>query len=302
MGILLVFGSSEGKAKNPPSKSSLDVWDTRRGHWKGKAAPTAPPVLWHLQVWGGEEIPLQVSSQCKNFGNNLTAPSENRTSSSLRQHKRTNTNREMLQHFAVKKSLCCCSATGALQIHSALPEILMFYPFSHLFLTPSEGRKKFEGSLKRSFKEATQAPTWGSCSWTKPKRFLLQANPKAERILTTNSGLRWSFAKLCGWKSSTRALLSCSSTVCSWRKRQKINEDAAGRMCTPIFYRSMYKYMVSSFEWSFIKPDSSFSRLQHAIISNSDIKVAAKCSQPKAVFKASGREKLNLVHHVNYGN
>lgn len=45
-----------------------EVWDTRRGHWKGKVAPTAPSVLWHIQVWGGKEIPLQDSSQCKNLG------------------------------------------------------------------------------------------------------------------------------------------------------------------------------------------------------------------------------------------
>lgn len=61
MGILLVFGSSKGKATNPSSKPRLEVWDSRRGHWKGKVVPTAPPVLWHMQVWGvlpcGKEIP-----------------------------------------------------------------------------------------------------------------------------------------------------------------------------------------------------------------------------------------------------
>lgn len=31
MGILLVFGSSEGKATNPSSKPRLEVWDSRRG-------------------------------------------------------------------------------------------------------------------------------------------------------------------------------------------------------------------------------------------------------------------------------
>lgn len=31
MGILLVFGSSEGKATNPSSEAKLEVWDTRRG-------------------------------------------------------------------------------------------------------------------------------------------------------------------------------------------------------------------------------------------------------------------------------
>lgn len=173
----------------------------------------------------------------------------------------------MLQHFAVKKSLCCCSATGALQIHSALPEFSCFILFPTFFDPQWREKEVWREVLRKLLKPQPEAGP--GCSWTKPKRCLLQANPKAERLLTTNSGLRWSFVKLCGWESSTRALLSCSST---WRKRQKINEDAAGRMCTPIFYRSMYKYVVSSFDWSFIKPDSSFSWLQHAIILNSDIK------------------------------
>lgn len=49
------------KPSNPSSKPRLEVRDSRRGHWKGKVVPTAPPVLWHVQVWGvlprGKEIP-----------------------------------------------------------------------------------------------------------------------------------------------------------------------------------------------------------------------------------------------------
>lgn len=48
-----------------------------------------PQHLWHIQVWAAlpceKEIPLPVSSQCKNSGSNLMIPSGNRTSSSLRQ-------------------------------------------------------------------------------------------------------------------------------------------------------------------------------------------------------------------------
>lgn len=61
--------------KEKPQILHPNPGDTTRGHGKGKVAPTA---LWHTQVWAalacGKEIPLQISSPCKSFGNNLTIP------------------------------------------------------------------------------------------------------------------------------------------------------------------------------------------------------------------------------------
>lgn len=104
MGILLVFGSSEGKATNPSSKPRLEVWDSRRGTTeKAKWFP------WALaqQVWGvllcGKGIPLQVSSQYrkkKKLGK--TWQLQVKTEAAPHQS-RTRSNQETLQRFAVKK-------------------------------------------------------------------------------------------------------------------------------------------------------------------------------------------------------
>lgn len=136
-----------------------------------------------------------------------------------------------------------------------------------------------------------------------PKRCFLWANPRAETVLATNSGLRWSFVKLCGWKSSTRALLSCS---CSWRKRQKIKWGCSRKMwvcmCTHSFYRFIdINTCFFSFYWRILKnlisfkPDSSFSWLQHASILNSEIKGSCQTFSAQRSSESICWEKAKLV-------
>lgn len=40
----------EEKPQILPPNPGWNSWDSTRGHWKGKVVPTAPPVLWHIQV------------------------------------------------------------------------------------------------------------------------------------------------------------------------------------------------------------------------------------------------------------
>lgn len=149
----------------------------------------------------------------------------------------------------LKKSLCCCSATEALQTHSALPKF-PFLSFPPSFFAPGEGKRKF-------FKETTQAPLRHELvvqslqalpslrgTGTKPKRQILKANPKAETVWATNCGWRWSFVKLCGWKSSTRALPCCSLLV---KEKAENKWGCSRKMWDGIFYKSIYKYMVFFF-------------------------------------------------------
>lgn len=109
------------------------------------------------------------------------------------------------------------------------------------------------------------------------------------------------------WKSSTRALLS-SAVLQQHRllvKEKAENEWGCTRkMCTPIFSRSIYKYMGSSFYWSFIKPDCSFSWFQHAAILNSEIKGSCQTFSGRSSFESiwCGKAKLgciNLIMAIN---
>lgn len=99
--------------------------------------------------------------------------------------------------------------------------------------------------------------------------------------------------------------LSCSSTGCSWRRRQKINEDAPGRCeCARAHPFFIYKYMGSSLYWSFIKPDWSFSWLQHASILNSEIKGSCQTFSAQSSFESIWCEKsqrwcINLIMAIN---
>lgn len=59
-------------------------------------------------------------------------------------YQKTNSNQDMVQSFVVKKSLCCCSATAALQIRSALSKFPCFIIFPIFFFGPGEGRTCFQ--------------------------------------------------------------------------------------------------------------------------------------------------------------
>lgn len=183
MGILLVFGSSGGKATNPSSKPRLELWDSTRGHWKGKVVPTAPPVLWHIQVWGalpcGKEIPLPVSSQCQNFRNNLTTPifgdKNQLIIKAATKEPETTATRKCCSILLLKNP---SAAAEPLKLYkSILPfqNSQFFILFPILFFVPGEGRTWF--------KEATQPEAWHGWSippthpslsgrWTKPKKVL----------------------------------------------------------------------------------------------------------------------------------
>lgn len=180
VGIVLVLGSSRGKAANPKSRRHQE-----RPLERPSGSQSSPCALAHPGL-GSSPLPLQVSSQCRNFGNNLTTPRENRTSSSTKAATEGQT--------AARK---CCSISKMQKIKIPLlllshwsftnpfcPSKIPWFIPSPIFFCPWWREKEvFQGSHSSSslrhdlVVQPLQALPSLCGTWTNPKRQILKAIP-----------------------------------------------------------------------------------------------------------------------------
>lgn len=125
-----------------------------------------------------------------------------------------------------------------------------------------------------------------------------KTNPKAETVLAANSGFK---VKFCETQRSEKqhqssALLQQHSSLMKEKAENKWGCSRKMWVCmwTPIFNIFLYKDMGSSFYWSFIKPDSSFSSSQCALILNSDIKGSCQTFSAQSTLESIWWEKAEL--------
>lgn len=157
----------------------------------------------------------------------------------------------MLQHLKNAKKIPLLLLGHWSFTNSFCPSKIPFFILSPIFFCPWWREKEvFQGnhsspSLRHELVVQSLLALPSLCgTGTKPKRQILKANPKAETVWATNCGWRWSFVKLCGWKSSTRALLCCSLLV---KEKAENKWGCSRKMWDGIFYKSIYKYMLFFF-------------------------------------------------------